>query len=222
MTFMNAIRSTAAAAAILVGTSTVASAVTLGSIVDVSDGGDNDGVKAIYEANSRQGYYGANLYLIGTADIMIEYLGAEAGFNNLFTFEGETFNTGGITNVWDKTGIGLAKTVSNVVGGLLNFSFSANSNLANTVTNGSNPDGSGTLAAPDFFVSFDGGDGTATSGQSVTLWFDDGGTDDNHDDMAVRLSVVGGTISTVPLPAAGWLLLGAFGGLGALRRFRKS
>jgi len=221
MTLMNSIKSTAAAAAILVGTSTVASALTLGSIVDVSIGGDNNGVKAIYDTTSRAGYYGANLYLNGNADITIEYLGAEDGFDNLFTFESETFNTGGGTNVWDKTGIGLAKTVLNVAGGLLNFSFSANGSAVNTVSNGSNPDGSGTLAAPDFFVSFDG-NATATSGQSVTLWFDDGGTDDNHDDMAVRLSVAGGSISTIPLPAAGWLLLGAFGGLGALRRFRKS
>jgi hypothetical protein len=29
-------------------------------------------------------------------------------------------------------------------------------------------------------------------------------------------------ISTIPLPAAGWLLLAGIGGLGALRRFRKT
>lgn len=38
----------------------------------------------------------------------------------------------------------------------------------------------------------------------------------------LRVDTFMGTVAAVPLPAAGWLLIGALGGLGALRRFRKA
>ncbi|MHA7852595.1 VPLPA-CTERM sorting domain-containing protein [Roseovarius sp.] len=222
MTFSNSIKSMVVAAALVAGASTGASALTLGTITDEAIGGDNDGVFDIYGTNTRDGYFGATLFLNGTADILIEYLGSEAGFDNTFTFGGTTsLNTGGGTHpdgTWDNTGALGSATVSGVGPGILDFAFITN---GASVANGSNPDGSVPLSSPDFFVSFDANP-VATFGQSITLWFDDGGIDDNHDDMAIRLSVKNGSISTIPLPAAGWLLLGAFGGLGALRRFRKS
>jgi hypothetical protein len=56
----------------------------------------------------------------------------------------------------------------------------------------------------------------------VLLFLDDGGGDrtDNHDDMVVSLQILrGGTfVAPVPVPAAGFLLIGALGGLVALRR----
>lgn len=56
------------------------------------------------------------------------------------------------------------------------------------------------------------------------MLLDDGGAgdDDNHDDLPVLISVEGGTISTVPLPAAAFLLLGGLAGLGFVSRKRKA
>ncbi|MEO8244978.1 MAG: VPLPA-CTERM sorting domain-containing protein, partial [bacterium] len=117
-----------------------------------------------------------------------------------------------------------AVSLGTVLAGLLNFSFLANGGSSG-VSNGSN--GSpGSNAPPNFFLSFDGIDAYATSGNSVVLWFDDNGSpDDNHDDMAIRISITGngsGTLSTVPVPAAGFLLFGALGGLAAFKRRRRT
>ncbi len=92
--------------------------------------------------------------------------------------------------------------------------------------NGSNPDDSSGTSNVNFFATLvTKSDGTAanglgTSGLTWDLWFDDGGAsnDDNHDDMAIRISVSAGSISQVPVPAAGLLLLTALGGLGVARR----
>ncbi len=52
------------------------------------------------------------------------------------------------------------------------------------------------------------------NGRSVLAFFGDGRGDSDFDDMVVR-------IDAVPVPAAGLMLLGAIGGLGALRSRRK-
>ncbi len=52
------------------------------------------------------------------------------------------------------------------------------------------------------------------NGRSVLAFFGDGRGDADYDDMVVR-------IDAVPVPAAGLLLLGAIGGLGALRSRKK-
>jgi hypothetical protein len=53
------------------------------------------------------------------------------------------------------------------------------------------------------------------NGKSVYAFFGDGRGDRDYDDMVVR-------IDAVPLPASALLLLGAFGGLGAIRRKKKA
>ncbi|MRH20450.1 VPLPA-CTERM sorting domain-containing protein [Rhodovulum strictum] len=40
--------------------------------------------------------------------------------------------------------------------------------------------------------------------------------------MAVRIRIDNGSISAVPLPAAGWLLIAGLGGLGVVARRKKS
>lgn len=202
---------TALAAAATLGSN--ASAATYGTIGD-----DNE-----YLTGDLGGYFGANLYLIGgSADIQVTIVGAEAGFLNHFNFEGTSFSYGNNSPAgnFDDNGVVAQVTFTGVVSGLLDFWFGANQNAA-SVTNGSNPDN--TTAAPNFFVSFLPNP-VATAGQSVMLFFDDGGSaDDNHDDLIVRLDIVGGDgrIAPVPLPAGGLLLIGALGGLAVLRR-RKS
>ena len=207
-----------AACLLVAGMATSSSAATMGTI---PDGAVNEGLEEIYGAGtiSRTGYYGANLQANFDTELLIEYLGSEAGFDNSFYFAGvELFSTGGNTNTFDNTGI--ASTTVNVTAGLLDFLF--RSPLGDAV-NGSNPDDAGGAASlPNFFVSFQVA--TATSGNSLILWFDDDGAgdDDNHDDMVIRITALNGEISLVPLPAAGFLLLGGLGGLAALKRRKKA
>lgn len=202
-----------AAAALAFAAASAASAATIPGTI----GPGNDGLAPLGLSNPLQGYYGGNLYLVGgTADIKATVLGSEAGYNNSFTFYGNTYNTGGNTNSFNVAGI-WNTTVNAIAPGLLSFLFGANSG-ASTVVNGSNTDN--TVPGPNFFVSFLPNP-TATFGQSVLLFLDDGGAanDDNHDDLIVRLDIVGnGRVNVVPLPAAGFLLMGALGGLAALRR----
>ena len=211
------LRSMVAAAAVSVAAIAggMANAATLGQ-VSLSDG--NDALAPLGLGTSLQGYYGANLYLLaaGPVSITATILGSEAWFKNTFTFEGTSYETAGSTNSFGPGTFWSALAAP----GLLDFSFSVKNKETNTVegvTNGSNPDN--TPGSPNFFLSFVGNP-TGTSGQAVYLFLDDGGSEfkDNHDDLVVLLEITGGRISTVPLPAAGVLLLGALGGLGALRR----
>ncbi len=217
--------STLSVAALSTALATGASALTFGDI----PGGTatNDGLVPIYGAGttSRDGWYGANLYLVGgggTASITVDYLGAEAGYVNQFLFGGNSiFSTPGGGSTWP--GVGGAVTFNNVADGLLDFAFVAGDGSSTTTQNGSNPDDAGGTSSVNFFATVVANP-AGLSGVAWDLWFDDGGAgnDDNHDDMAIRISVTGGTISQVPVPAAGLLLLTALGGLGIARRRRKA
>ena len=213
MKFKSLVAAAALAAATCIGGSV--SAATYGTI-----GPGNDGLAPLGLTNPLGGYFGGDLYLVGgTADIQATVLGSEAGWNNRFGFYGNVYATGGNTGSFSVGGV-QTFLATGVAPGLLDFWFGANSPLA-SVVNGSNNDNTGPLS--NFFVSFLPTP-TATFGQSVLLFFDDagGGDDDNHDDLIVRLDIVGdGRIAPIPLPAGGLLLIGALGGLAALRR-RKS
>lgn len=210
-----------AAAGSLMGLSVPASALTYGTIPQGTQ--TNEGVGPIYGTTSRGGWYGADVFLsagVGGATVTFTYLGSEAGFNNSFSFMGSPlFQTGGNQNAFNPLGFA-SQTVNNVASGLLNFLFSS---PLGTAANGSNPDdglGLGNVG-PNFFVSFDNGE-QSTSGTSFVLWFDDNGAnnDDNHDDMAIRVSITNGVVS-VPVPAALPLMLVGLAGFGALRLRRK-
>jgi hypothetical protein len=211
MKLRSLLAATALAAAAAFGST--ASATTYGTI-----GGPGGGNEYLGD-DILGGYFGGDLYLVGgPASITVTIIGSEAGYNNSFTFGGVTYSTGGGTNSFNDLGV-FSWDVVGVTSGLLDFVFSTNGG-AGSVANGSNQDNLPSI--PNFFVSFLP-DPTSSFGQSLLLFLDDGagnGTD-NHDDLIVRLDLNGGTIAPVPLPAGGLLLIGALGGLAALRR-RKS
>lgn len=213
MVFSKALKSTAVAAAVLLGTMTGSNAATFGSIPGIG-GGSNEALPALFGTSSRNGYYGASLYLTGMADVTVEYLGSEAGNKNTFSWAGNLFaTTPGGGGVWKPGSV--SDTFMNVAAGLLDFAFGIN-------TNASNP-GDHAAGIGNFFVSF--ANENASSGTMAYLFFDDiGSPDDNHDDMVIRLSVANGGISIapIPLPAAGFLLIGGLGLMGAVARRRKA
>lgn len=212
----------ALATAVTVAASTMASAATFGSI-DQADG--NDGVFPVYGTTSRTGWYSGTLFLFAspTADIQVDYLGAEAGFQNSFTFGTVALTTPGGGGSWNTTpGSGSGGLLTGVAAGALNFTFTSPG--VGSINNASGLNNAG--ANPNFFISF--GNPAAASGTIAYLWLDDGGAgpDDNHDDMAIRLTITGGTISIdpndpapepVPLPGAAFLLMTGIGCYGLLR-----
>lgn len=169
--------------------------------------------------NPLGGFFGSAVELVGSGKITVEFFGWEAGFKNDFNFGGvELFTTNGVGGV--NVGFPIGTFTSGLLAGgggtLLDFSFDVTNggSPTNTIVNGSENTG----GIRDFFASVDGAP-AATMGSAVWLFLDDGGSkaDDNHDDMAIRLSV-----TPVPVPAAGFLLLAGLGGLAAMKRRKKA
>jgi hypothetical protein len=168
------------------------------------------------------GYYGSQIGLTTNTKAKIKFtlLGWEAAYLNTFTSGAGSFGSngsGGKAGIWNAAG--LASFMTTTLPGLLNFSFETDGGPAGptlTVNNGTNTVPSKNKV--NFFASVVG-DPTATEGNSLFLFFDDDGNtqDDNHDDLVVRVDV-----AAVPVPAAGFMLFGALGGLAALRRRRKA
>lgn len=228
-------KSVAACAVALAGLAAVpAGAAVVGSIPGVPLGTNQFVNAAFGNAASIEGYFGANLYLIGgPASIQVEYFGAEASFNNSFSMGSCTINSGGITNI-NTGGVAIPDPDCASIGplsGLLSFMFTSQG--FGPVSNGANNNNVSPLL-PNFFVTLASGTAlsdidttkdniTAGSGTVAWLFFDDAGAgdDDNHDDMVVRLRITGGSVG-IPEPGTVALLGAALLGMGAIRRRRLS
>ena len=141
---------------------------------------------------------GAANYIIG-----VDVFASEAGFSNRFTLGAASFTSPGNLS-W------MQRSVGSVVGGsgVLDFEFCALT-ISSCLTNAQNADtGPGSFQSVGMWVSEDGN-------TAWLLWDDSGSdTDDNHDDLIVRLTY------RVPEPATlGLLGLGLLG-VGAIRRKR--
>lgn len=210
----------------LAGTASAATLTINGGTAGTVPGGIKNGNNALVPLGLAadafgpyEGYYGSQIGLTTTTKAKIKFtlMGWEAAFLNTFTSGTDSFGsdgTGGKTGIWDAAG--LASFVSTTLPGLLDFKFETDTGPGQTSV--SNGDNNNVPGAVNFFASVIG-DPTAKEGKSLYLFFDDDGNtlDDNHDDLVVRVDV-----AAVPVPAAGFMLFGALGGLAALRRRRKA
>ena len=134
------------------------------------------------------------LTLSENAVLKYEYYGKEAEFINIFFGDGSQFSTD--TSVVGDT------IFASTVAGLVPFTFS---------TLGS-PDSATNGGVIDLGLSI----AFAYLGEdSYLIMFNDGADDIDRDDLVVKV-----TVSQVPLPAAGWLLLSAIIGLFGFSRRR--
>lgn len=157
---------------------------------------------------------GQGLFISATSQLTFTYLGKEAGATN--TLSQVQFGSTILSNT--QSNRGKAVTVGQTGPGMVNFLFSTleaawedingNSTTGETLSimNGSFTDFSDLKIG--FGIVFN-------NGRSVLAFFGDGRGDADFDDMVVR-------IDAVPLPASALLLLGAIGGLGALRMRKKA
>ena len=150
------------------------------------------------------------LYMDAASTLTFTFLGKEAGAQNA------AFSSGGAT----MTNQGPAGTTmtSSQGAGFVNFMFQTTEGAGWEDINGNGVFGETFSIAnngPSLFSGLSLAYGVVfNNGRSVLAFFGDGRGDIDYDDMVVR-------IDAVPLPAAGLMLLGALGGLVAMRRRKK-
>lgn len=155
-----------------------------------------------FQATRNFGAIGGGLMVDGPARVTYTLLGREASAVNMLKSDGQVL-------------LSLASPGASIhtrqEGGFLDFVFRTSllgPNLFPGIANGGASDNK------DLALVFSS---IFNDGRSVIAAFDDGRRDFDHDDLVVRVDV-----APVPVPAAGVLLAGALGVMGALRRRRRA
>jgi len=151
----------------------------------------------------------------GVLSLDFTFLGEDADFTNTFTSNAVLINNVGANSLQGYFD-------SYTVGELLSFSFSTNGfAVANSVANGANTGGAGTVSFATALETTFAGFGSF----DAILFFDDTGggppDDDNHDDLIIGVRVLSATTtSTVPEPSTIVLMMMGMAGLFAARRLK--
>ncbi len=154
---------------------------------------------------------GEGLSLSGSSSLNYTYLGSEAAASNTFT----SFSSG-TTSISSADVQGTTLTTSSI-GGIVAFLFSTIEMMFEDINGNSIFDETLSIfngGTSDYFGLNIGFSAVFNGGRSILVFFGDGRGDADFDDMVIR-------IDAVPLPASILLMLGAFGGLGALRLRKK-
>ncbi len=142
------------------------------------------------------------LSVSGPANVTFTYLGFEAGNKNYAAQTSGSLFTNGVSSV-----LATVNTVS--LGGLIDFLFGTTSPVGAVGKIANNG-----VALPNSSKYAIGYSAIFNGGKSIYVFFDDIASGDrDFDDIGMRIDV-----AAVPVPAAGFLLIGALGGLAALRR----
>ena len=157
----------------------------------------------------------AGLHIDGSSNLIFTYLGREATAKNTAS----QFGIGGQSLSTDTNAAGDSIVVWQNGPGFVNFVFTTLEGLFEDI-NGNSDTGESLAISNGLGTAFAGlhlAFGTVfNNGQSVLAFFGDGRGDGDYDDMVIRID-----ITTIPLPASALLLLGAVGGLGAVRMRKK-
>ena len=153
------------------------------------------------------------LYISASSQLTFTYLGREATATNTAS----QFSMGG-TLLSNQQNVGTTATAGQAGPGFVDFVFTTLEGMFEDINgNGGTMESlsianAGSSSFSGLHIAFGM---VFNNGRSVLAFFGDGRGDSDYDDMVVR-------IDAVPLPASALLLLGAMGGLGALRLRKKA
>lgn len=143
------------------------------------------------------------LALDGPGILTYTFIGSEAGNTNY------SVSAAGAWSIFESDAIGTQKYTEQLAAGLLNFSFETD--LPVSAQGEIRNHGTAAPANPNYAI------GYYQDGNSWYALFDDlDKSDRDFDDFVLRIDV-----TAVPIPAAGFLLLGGLGAMGAVARRRK-